>query len=218
MRQYMDHPTAELMARLSYSMSDIEPRDVLISTHLRFGDRHLFKHMFNGTLVIPSSSGRGRLLKSSDDRIVPASLSSLQKFMDRMIGEIERREPGVRVRLFVASDIPDGLAWVQERWKDRVLPLKEKIPFHSNHEEEWHGTTISATAHRSLIADMVSDWYLLAIADVFMQPMGSSFSETAEHLGFHGPCFFLTSKDINDDDLKKCVDQVVRSLRPPNDA
>ena len=217
MRQYMDHPTDELMARLSFSMSDLAPRDVLISMHLRFGDGALFPLMSNG-----STAGIGSPLDDSAEgsggrrlgkKISQRSLDGHQVQVDRMIGALESREPSLRVRLFVTSDIPKGVEWASKKWKDRVLPLKQKVPFHSTHQDEWRGSAISRNQHRTLIADMVSDWYLLAVADIVMRPMESSFSETAEHLGIHGPCHFFTNKGITDGMVGECVEQVLSSLK-----
>jgi len=205
MRQYMDRPTAELARRLSVTTGDLVPGDVVIALHLRFGDKLQDEVMHRG--------GTRRLRNGKDSRIGDSMLDEAFALVDKLISDIESQDPKLRVRIFVASDIPMGVTSVKEKWGARVLPLRQKIAFHSNHEKDFHGS-LSQAEHCSLISDLVSDWYFLALADILIQPMGSSFSESAMYLGMQGTCLFSSGAwSRRDHKRAPCVSNVAKSMR-----
>ena len=177
MRQYMDHPTSELWQRLQVTTAALRPTDVVVGMHLRLGDSYIFENV-TGANGGPYKVG-GKL-KMQDVEVMHQSLEAF-------VSEIER-DPRLRVRMFVASDVPAGVENVKERWGERMLPLRNKIAFHTNYGRAFDNAPEYQGLKRALFADLVSDWFFLAMADVMVQPMGSSFSQTAGWLGMHGPC------------------------------
>ena len=102
---------------------------------------------------------------------------------------------------------------VQERWGERMMPLRNKIAFHTNYGRTFYNSPEYVGQTRALFADLVSDWFFLAMADVMVHPMGSSFSQTAEWLGMHGPCH----KDFRRSLVSfaawgPCIEQIVGSM------
>jgi len=208
MRQYLDRPSAELLARgtgLAKAVEDLAPRDVLISLHLRFGDTAIRASVQADQ---PGATSSRRYKK--DDRGLNAKvMANIQQVVTDLISALEKRDPSLRVRLFVASDVPQGIAWVREHWGSRLVPLREKVAFHSRLVG-----SLSEEKKRSLVSDLASDWFLLAIADVLIQPMSSSLSDTAAEVGIHR-CSFRGNqlqKPIMAPVKAKCVQDIVQTM------
>jgi len=134
------------------------------------------------------------------------------KRVDDLIHGIERRDPSLRVRMFVASDVPEGVTLVQRRWGDRVLSLREKISFHTALDTKFKP---SVSQRRGLIKDLMADWFVMALADILYQPGYSTLSGTASRLGLQGPCAFINPRytpDTFSQPLGKCVEAVTQAM------
>jgi len=203
MRQYMDHPTSELWQRLQVTTAALRPTDVVVGMHLRFGDGHIFEN------VTGANGGPHK----DDQRLQMKDVEVMHQSLEAFVREIEERDPRLRVRMFVASDVPAGVENVKNRWGERMLPLRNKIAFHTNYGRTFDNAPEYQGLKRALFADLVSDWFFLAMADVIMQPMGSSFSQTAGWLGMQGPCHKdLRRGLVNAAAWGPCIEQIVGSM------
>jgi len=202
MRQYLDHPTDELAARLSQTIGKLAPGDLVVALHLRFGDVSIEKAL---------KGGQHRRL-GRDDRLgaLPHAIQEMRALVDELIRELESHDPQVHVRIFVASDVLEGEKAVRDMWGSRVLDRgTKKIVFHS--AGRFQG---ASEQHRSMTADIVSDWLLLAMSDVLVQPFPSTFSETAMYVGMQGPCrFYYAIWKTRTQHKEACVQGLLGSLK-----
>ena len=202
MRQYMEHPTAGLLARLSPRLTQLVPGDVLLALHLRFGDGMIQKSTQQKEALTESQLMQGKV---SLDR-----LQAAYGLIDELIHGIESRNSTLRVRIFVSSDVPAGLAAVEHRYGSRLLRIPKTAAFHSN-----RAANMQESKRSDLTQEMVADWFLLALADVLVQPRKSTFSATASHLGLQGPCAFISggwTERTFEQSRQLCVDSVVKSM------
>ena len=198
MRKYMNHPSVALWERLSVSVVDLKPWDVVVSMHLRFGDLHIARKEW-------TSNCTPDVMNYKCSRLDGTMLDEMHTFLVELVRGLESQDTRLRVRLFVASDVPEGVEEVEKRWGGRVLPHVQKVAHHSGFR-----TNESGTVRRSRVADLISDWFLLAMSDVLLLPMDSTFSGTAEVLGMHGPCHFRRFR--RDRIIAPCIEAIMRSL------
>jgi len=216
-RAYFDRPSEALWRRMTVSASGLGPKDVVIGLHLRYGDKYVMSAMGAGVFKKEDLPMRSRGM----DHQIPAKLPAINQLIGALIQDIEQADPSLKVRIFVASDVSQGISAMKTQWGERMLPLKEKVVFHVHEVPQQSGADyLGEEKRKEYAADAVSDWFLLAMSDVLIQPMGSAFSTTAMQLGLQGPCGFTIAElaGIQKDPTaiqeqhKRCVQAVVGSV------
>ncbi|CAE7271088.1 unnamed protein product [Symbiodinium natans] len=202
-RALYDSPSQELLNAIGRPLANLSSADVLVGVHFRFGDSVILKNL----------NYSGSWDHAGDVRLQESKWQETWGVVDELISQLEEGS-GASVRLTVATDNPPRLDEVERRYGRRLLPqIPSKALYHSymlQPEEE-----PARSEYRESFRKMVADWFLLALSDVVVQPMRSSYSDAALLLAM--PLLALKSTKPEMGSLRRGVSAVLASLGAPLD-
>jgi len=209
LRQFLDQPSAQLLAALTLPLLNMTSTDILLGMHIRYGDEFLEKEM--------NLSGKVKGLTFGMNKISQAKAFRHEfEYVSKLIKNIEARMPGRRVRIAIISDVPKGIEEATKIFGSRVLPMLPLDPVHSYFFQSLHSERARAQA-----AKLVSDWFLLALSDVLIRMTSSTFSLTASWLGLNScvldPYTHSSRSELlsakGHKELQHCSDKLVGAVR-----
>jgi len=161
-RKLFGDPAVDLRRALWPALSSLRPNDVVVGIHVHFGDKLLMnfsklttdKHQTPESLILHVLGSVGQLFST-----------------------LERRSPcgTMRLRIALASDIPRMSEIVQAHYGERLLPGPDAPASHV-------GFNLGDVYSRPFVK-LLTDWFLLALSDVVVQPVPSTFGRSAMLLG-----------------------------------
>lgn len=172
-RMLFGEPADDLRDALLPAVSSLQQNDVVVGIHIRFGDHVLLKDMEVSNQHL---KGMGFIL--SDPRNTSMKvINSTFEFLFSLWARLERKQAcgPMRLRIAFATDIPKVAQAVKDQYGDMVLPVPSAPAMHSY--------LLRGKGHENSAAALVSQWFLLVLSDIVLQPVGSSFSDSAMWTG-----------------------------------
>lgn len=173
-RVLFERPSSELAATVIQTLESLGPRDLLLGVHLRFGDKHVFQDMAERG----AWDNKSVWAYNTDQRFRQDEVPGVFQKVCGMIQDLELGGAQT-VRLYVATDLGSNSAvaeLAEKYFGQRLLKILDGDAHHSY--------VLQATPEADQVtAKMFAEWYLLALSDVLVLPMYSTFSSTAFDMG-----------------------------------
>lgn len=194
LRHWLSRPNQRLAEGLLLPLSDMARNEVVIGFHMRFGDAAILKQ---NSSISPNIDAKMR----ADDRQkkFASGFQEAEMRISTLISTLESspRFPLRSVRIFVSSDVPDGIQKARQLWGSRVLHEATHV---ATHNRMW------TRRHPGLALACVADWYMLALSDILVLAANSTFGTTAHLLGMQGACY---SHPLQTFSAEACVEQLL---------